>query len=360
MLPLIWLLVLPGYFTINSGLSPYQWHAHEMFYGFGWAVLGGFLLTATKNWVNIRGYHGAILFVLVLLWLADRLAFLLPSGFPGVLLLVLHNAFLLLILVLLLWTLVAYRKNDSYPENWLFILSLPFFLLGKNLLFSQEYFNLGWSMTLGLFRLAVVIMLERTLTQFMKAVFQVGILRNKKLDSAIRLGTLATVFVVAMPPPLAVVVLAITAILLLARFFFWSPLKAFSRLDIGVMYAGYLALVISMLLECLQLAGMPGMVGNVAVHTFTLLCMGPIIPAMLVRICQGHTGRKIVFTTSDKIAIWACGLGGLIRIVPSQIWPSSYQVCIVLSALGWLICYALIGWRLVPFMLKPRIDGKEH
>jgi uncharacterized protein involved in response to NO len=35
-----------------------QWHAHEMFFGFGWAVLGGFLLTSTKNWVNIRGYHG--------------------------------------------------------------------------------------------------------------------------------------------------------------------------------------------------------------------------------------------------------------------------------------------------------------
>jgi uncharacterized protein involved in response to NO len=29
-----------------------------MFFGFGWAVLGGFLLTASKNWVKIRGYHG--------------------------------------------------------------------------------------------------------------------------------------------------------------------------------------------------------------------------------------------------------------------------------------------------------------
>jgi hypothetical protein len=29
-----------------------------MFFGFGWAVLGGFLLTSTKNWVGVRGYHG--------------------------------------------------------------------------------------------------------------------------------------------------------------------------------------------------------------------------------------------------------------------------------------------------------------
>ncbi|MDH4283879.1 MAG: NnrS family protein, partial [Gallionellaceae bacterium] len=242
----------------------------------------------------------------------------------------------------------------------LFIISLPFFLAGKNMLLSQEYYNLGWSMTLGLFRLAFVIMLERTLTQFMKAAFQVNILRNKKLDFSIKLGTLAAVFASVMPVPLAIAVLAVTATLLLIRFFFWSPLKALTRLDNGVMHVGYLALVASLYLECLQLAGMLGAVGNVAAHTFTLLCLGPIIPAMLVRIVQGHTGRKIIFTTSDKIAIWACGLGGFIRLVPPQIWPSSYQACIVLSALGWVICYALIGWRLVPFMLKPRIDGKEH
>ncbi|MBI4938838.1 MAG: NnrS family protein [Nitrosomonadales bacterium] len=360
LLPVLWLLVISGQFSLNPGVTPQQWHAHEMFFGFGWAVLGGFLLTATKNWVKIRGYHGPVLFVLAVLWLADRLAFLLPAGFPGALLLVLHNAFLLLILALLLWTLIAHRKSDSYPENWLFILSLPLFLLSKNLLLSAEHFEIGWTMALGLFRLAVVIMLERTLSQFMKAVFQVDILRNSRLDSAIRLGALVAVFEAVLPVPVAVAVLAATAALLLFRFFFWSPLKGLSRLDIGVMYAGYLGLVASLVLECLRFAGKLDSVGNVAAHTFTLLCMGLIIPAMLVRISQGHTGRKILFAGSDKFAILVCGLGGLIRIVPPQIWPSSYQACIALSALCWTICYALIGWRLIPFLLGPRVDGKEH
>ena len=43
-----------------------------MFFGFGWAVLGGFLLTATRNWVKIRGYHGLALIYLVIVWLAER------------------------------------------------------------------------------------------------------------------------------------------------------------------------------------------------------------------------------------------------------------------------------------------------
>lgn len=61
-LPVIWALVFSGLLgTLDSPFSTVQWHAHEMFFGFGWAVLGGFLLTSTKNWVNIRGYHGPVL-----------------------------------------------------------------------------------------------------------------------------------------------------------------------------------------------------------------------------------------------------------------------------------------------------------
>ncbi|TXT25005.1 MAG: hypothetical protein FD134_1249, partial [Gallionellaceae bacterium] len=71
MLPVLWVLVMSGHVALNPGVTPQQWHAHEMFFGFGWAVLGGFLLTATKNWVKIRGFHGPVLLVLSVLWLVD-------------------------------------------------------------------------------------------------------------------------------------------------------------------------------------------------------------------------------------------------------------------------------------------------
>lgn len=359
-LPLLWYLFYSDYLAINSELTPAQWHAHEMFFGFGWAVLGGFLLTATKNWVKIRGYHGSILFILAIFWLVDRLAFFLPSGFPPFLPVMLHNAFLLLILALLLWTLIAHRKNDSYPDNWFFILGLPIFLLSKNLIFSNEYFELGWTMALGLFRLAIVIMLERTLVQFMKSIFQIEILQNKVLDTLIRVGIFIGIFEAALPVSVAVLILGATAALLLFRFFFWSPLKAMRRLDVGLMHAGYLGLVISLFLECLRLMGKLDSVGDIATHTFTMLSMGLIIPGMLIRVSLGHTGRKIVFTGSDKLAIWFAGIAGFIRIVIPQLWPETYQLCILLSALCWAVCFSLLAWRLIPFLLGPRLDGKEH
>ena len=64
---MLWALIFSGGLAPPAGrFSPVQWHAHEMFFGFGWAVLGGFLLTATKNWVQVRGYHGTALVGLVL------------------------------------------------------------------------------------------------------------------------------------------------------------------------------------------------------------------------------------------------------------------------------------------------------
>lgn len=45
-------------------ISPYHWHAHEMIFGYGLAVIAGFLLTATKTWTGIQTLHGIPLLVL--------------------------------------------------------------------------------------------------------------------------------------------------------------------------------------------------------------------------------------------------------------------------------------------------------
>jgi len=76
-LPMLWALVYAGLIPAPATtFSSVQWHAHEMFFGFGWAVLGGFLLTASRSWVKVRGYHGQGLF------LRRRRLFHLCSGTP--------------------------------------------------------------------------------------------------------------------------------------------------------------------------------------------------------------------------------------------------------------------------------------
>ena len=81
--------------------------------GVGWAVLGGFLLTATKNWVQVRGYHGVALMYLVAAWLFERIGMWSGGGWPSWLFELSNNLFLGSITAMLAWTLLRYRKQDD-------------------------------------------------------------------------------------------------------------------------------------------------------------------------------------------------------------------------------------------------------
>jgi len=362
LLPVIWILIFKGVLPPPApAFSPTQWHAHEMFYGFGWAVLGGFLLTATKNWVGIRGYHGGVLMALAAAWLVERIAMGFGAGWPAPLFLVTTNLFIPAIVALLLATLIRHRASDSYRrDNLSFLIALPLFLVAKILLLSPEHFNLGWSMTLGLFRVAFLVMFERTLTQFMRAAFSVDILRRPALDTAIKTLAALLVFAGLLPSPLAHGLELALAALLLGRLAFWHPLKAFTRLDIGIMYLGYLAIAAQLAIDALPPPGATGWVGTVSVHVFTFGAMGLVIPAMIVRITNGHTGRKVVFGWPEKAVLWIMMLAFALRLVGPQLVPSAYLRWLDLAAAGWLAGFGLLAWRIFPLVFRPRIDGREH
>ena len=360
LLPIAWALIFSGSLPAPiQRISSLQWHAHEMFFGFGWAVLGGFLLTSTKNWVNIRGYHGPALMLLSAAWIIERLAMSFGGNWPAPLFWLAANLFLGCIIVLLLWTLLRHRAADSYKDNLFFIVMLPAFVIAKNMLLAGD-FQAGYGMALALFRLAFLVMLERTLTQFMKGVFQVQILRQPRLDMPIKLLGLLLVVEFALPRPLTAAVSVLLAGLLLVRFFFWYPQKAITRIDIGIMYVGYLAIVGQLLIEALGHLGNFVWVGSLSVHLFTFGAMGCVIPAMIVRIAKGHTGRKVVFDGLDRTVLYIMLLALAIRVVIPQLAPGAYLACIHAAATCWLLAFCILAWRYIPFLLQARIDGREH
>ncbi|WP_374001428.1 NnrS family protein [Bdellovibrio bacteriovorus] len=360
-LPLLWALAFAGKLNLHlTGISVVQWHVHEMFFGFGWAILGGFLLTASKNWVKIRGLHGGWLVVAVLMWLVERLGIWFYGSLPGGLRLLAVNAFIFYVAAYILWSLLYYRKQDSFRDNYFFVIALPLFIVAKNLVLSPEYYIQGWMMTLGLFRLAFVVMFERTITQFMKNSMEVTLIRNPYLDYGIKFFALISVFAGFMPEGVGAAVLLIAGLLLGIRFVLWNPHKGLSTFAIGLSYFGYLALTVHFFLEFLRVQNQLPSIGALSVHVFTFLCMGVVIPAMMIRIAQGHTGRKLLFTGMDRVAIACMGAGAFFRLVMTQIQPQGYFMWIALAGIGWALCFILLGIRLIPFLWQPRIDGKVH
>ncbi len=361
LLPVLWALIFSGVISAPTHtFTAVQWHAHEMFFGFGWAVLGGFLLTATKNWVKVRGYHGLALMLLAVAWLFERAGMWLEGTWPTLLFYISNNLFLSVIVVAVLWTLTSNRKTDTYRDNFLFLLILPIFLLSKNLMLSADYYQTGMSMAVGLFRVAILVMLERTSFAFMKGAFQVEILQNPLLNMTIKLLALLLIFTNLLPAPLSTIIALLLAVLLTGRLMYWKPQLAMQRLDIGIMYLGNVAVIAQLLIEFFRQLTHFAWPASLSIHVFTFGAMGLIIPAMLIRISQGHTGRKVTFVAIDKRALYFMMLAFLLRIIAPQLYPAGYTIWIMLSALCWFSCFAMLGWRYIPMLMQPRIDGKEH
>lgn len=361
-LPVLWALMFAGRIEAPAAaFTSIQWHAHEMFFGFGWAMLGGFLLTASKNWVKIRGYHGGALVFLAAAWCFERLGMWFGAAWPPPLFLLSNQLFLVAIVTMLLATLLRHRDTDGYRrDNIFFLLLLPLFPLAKFLLLDGLYGQAGEIMALGLFRLAFLIMLERTLTEFMKGVFKAEILRHRLLDGTIKATALALAFAGFLPPPATAGLAAVLALLLAVRFAFWKPHLAFRRLDIGIMHLGYLAIIGQLLVVAFEQAAHSVWVGSVSTHLFTLGAMGLIVPAMITRISKGHTGRKVMFDAVDRGVLWIMILALLMRVVAPQAFPGAYLLWVGLAAAGWAAGFAILAWRLIPFLLQPRLDGRDH
>src|SRR5215831_3063105 len=72
----VWLMVFAGEYQFPTRFSPIVWHVHEMIFGYGAAVVAGFLLTAIPNWTGRMPLQDGPLAVLLALWAAGRFAIL--------------------------------------------------------------------------------------------------------------------------------------------------------------------------------------------------------------------------------------------------------------------------------------------
>ena len=96
----------PGALPVEAGLV---FHIHEMVFGYGSAIVAGFLLTAVPNWTGRLPVCGLPLMLLVALWITGRAAMLFQPGpvwLPGAM----ESAFLVAF-ASLVWREVIAGKN---------------------------------------------------------------------------------------------------------------------------------------------------------------------------------------------------------------------------------------------------------
>jgi uncharacterized protein involved in response to NO len=345
-----------------SALPAISWHAHEMIYGYGLAVIAGFLLTAVRNWTGVMTLHGKPLLLLALLWLAARAMPFVPH--PGAL-----GTMALLDLLFTSWLCWEVFSPIYRVRQWqhlgiaakvvLLLLGQLFFYLG---LFGVLAHGVQWGLYTGLYIIVSLILLmgRRVIPFFIeKGVGYPVTIRNFKwIDySSLVLMLLLWLFAVFVEARLP---LALTALALFAvhsvRLWGWYTHGLWAKPLLWVLFLAYAWLVAGFLLTALGALGVSSPLYGV--HALGYGGIGMLTLGMMARVALGHTGRNVFDPPKVLIPIFAllCA-GAVVRVVLPMLFPAAYVDLILVAQLLWIAAFLPFAFIYVPMLVKPRVDG---
>ena len=359
---LYWMAVYVLAWHWQTALPASTWHAHEMVYGYGMAVIAGFLLTAVRNWTGVQTLHGIPLLLLFLLWLAARLLLLGDAAILkwAAMADVLFNA---LLVAALAWPVFKVRQFKQ-----LGILSKVLLLMLANLLFYAGVLEISpWGVHAGLYSgvylvLALIFVMSRRVIPFFieRGLDQALTLRNRDwLDAASLLLFIGFWLAdIAWPDSLPVAVLAGTLCVLHGiRLTGWYAAGIWSRPLLWVLFLAYAAVIVGFALKVAVyvLAISPFL----PLHVFTVGGIGLFTMGMMARVTLGHTGRDVLQPPSQVSWMFALLLvSSIVRVGLPWLDTAHYVFWIGLSQLLWILAFTLFLWVFLPMLYRPRTDGQ--
>jgi len=343
-------------------ISVFQWHAHEMIYGYSLAVIAGFLLTAVKNWTGVQTAHGGSLLALFGLWAAARVCMLFGTT------LILAAALLDLMFIVSLGVAVAWpivrarqwRQSGVLAKLLMLGAGSACFYLG-----ALGYLDTGvhWGTYGGLYLvIGLVLTIGRRVIPFFieRGVGYPVVLFNSRWIDISSLVLFLALFVVelfvankAAVPWLAAVLFVVNAVRLMG----WHTTGIWRNPLLWSLYMAYAFIVAGFGL--LALSGFTNISKFVAVHAFAYGGIGLVTMSMMTRVSLGHTGRNINEPPRlARYALLTLVTGAVLRVAGPAVLPAYYLVWIGASQLLWLVAFALLAVMLFPILSSPRVDGR--
>ncbi|GGL96701.1 short-chain dehydrogenase [Pseudooceanicola nanhaiensis] len=358
----MWWLIWRGEISVSGQLAPTDWHIHEMVFGYGAAVVAGFLFTAVPNWTGRMPTRGWPLMVLLALWLAGRagVAGLLPVGPVGAA--IIDQMFLLAVAAMIAREIVAGR-------NWknLKVLVPVSLLWGANILFHVEALTQGVSeigRRLGIALLIFLIMLigGRIVPSFTRNWLaqrrseRMPVAFNRFDGLCILVGAAALVsWVVAPFHAASVLAGGAAAVLHLVRLLRWRGLAAWRSPLLLMLHVAYLMVPLGFASIG---AGAAGLVGPaVSAHVLGIGAVAGMTLAVMMRATMGHTGRPLVagpWLTSAFALICAATLA---RVAGQDVSLGGLDG-VDLSAILWTLAFGVYLWRVAPWLIGPKVARK--
>ncbi len=357
---ILWLPQFYGELELSTIFVPIDWHIHELFFGFLPAVVTGFLFTAVPNWTGRLPIRGTPLLVLLLLWLAGRIAITFSVKIDWLPTMVIDLAFLTAICAVVGREIIA-------GENWrnLKVLLPLLLLLTANAGFHLEANASGVTDISRRMAIAAPIILIVLIGGRIVPSFTRNWLKKEnpgRLPSSFNRLDITSVLTVVVgltswigfPDTMITSLLLLVASLLqFARLSRWAGDRTLKEPLVTILHVGYFFIPAGLGLlglshlfpyEVQQIAGVHAL-GAGAIGTMTL--------AVMTRASLGHTGqptRAGVFV----ILMFASVLIAAIARISVGLNLGSHDVMLHVAAFGWFAAFtgfglmfgpALIGWK---------------
>lgn len=318
----VWLCVYAGEVVLPSALAPTLWHVHEMIFGFAFATIAGFLLTAIPNWTGRLPLKGVPLAMLAGLWLAGRFAVLFSGAIGPLAAAIVDLAFPAAFIAVIARELIAGRNWRNLPM----LVALALLMCGSALVHLEA---IGVTQTapfgnrLGIATVLMLISLVggRIVPSFTRNWLakarpggalpaQAGRLdMGALLVTVAGLGAWVTVPEIAAAPWFELAA-GIAVIVRLSR---WCGLATLREPLVFILHLGYGWLGVGLLL--LGANGLyPVLPATTALHALTAGAIGTMTLAVMTRATLGHSGRALT-AGRGTVAIYALvSLAAVLRL----------------------------------------------
>jgi uncharacterized protein involved in response to NO len=325
------------------------WHAHEMLFGYAFAVIAGFLLTAVRVWTGRPTPSGLALAGIAALWVSARVLAPFSLAFSSV--------FDLLFAVAVAWGIGQPLLGSGNRRNWFFIALV--LALGAGSVAFQAWPQLGVAIGLDIVLFIMAVMGGRVIPAFTNnAIPGAGARRQPLLEKAALGAVLLVLFldILSVPAGISGFVALAAAVLHASRLALWAPLKTLGTPILWILHASYGWIAVHLLLR--GLAAFDLVPAVVATHALTVGAIGGLTIGMMTRTARGHTARPLKAGAAELAAYALVQAAAVVRALLPLAFPDAYGTMVALSALLWFAAFAIFTVVYIPILTRPRLDGQ--
>jgi len=335
----VWLAAYAHGYVLRGTLPAMFWHAHEMVFGFGMAAVAGFLLTAIPNWTGRLPVRGRPLALLAMLWLAGRIAMLVPGAA------LLDLAFSAALIVVVARELLAGRNWRNLP-----MLGALALLFAGNLLFHLGIYA---GLRLGIATLCMLIALVggRIVPSFTRNWLAKQGPRARLpapesgYDRGALLLTLVALATWVIAPQDSSWFLIAAGAALAVRLARWRGYAALREPLLFILHLGYAWLALGLVLLGLEMRS--------ALHALTVGAVGTMTLAVMTRASLGHTGRALVADPATVTIYALVTLAVLLRLA-SPFTGAQAVLIASLSGIAWSAAFATFALHYGRFLIQEK------